>query len=1508
MPTTRIMTTVLPHSVDPNAKFHLSLFFSHRLDGNGQLSGYEPMINWVKTLKNALANAPIRLHTDASANAIPCTPLLQATSETAWLTTFPATTEIRNYPKPQVTNNDWITFPAHLMPEHALTVHYTSALSSPVSRPSVIGSCLADRVGRALNGVDGASRLIEDLTGYRTAKERWLTNLDSSRKVAADQALNPLKPQPEDPSTHPGFAPNAAAVERPKSPIELLLERDGVDGEITRYLDSLLRPGAPTVTDPMLAILRDTHSTRGYYLREEERPTNPDLDAIAERTARPAPDFHERAATACNVPALARTLGFVVDVKVINQADLALLKQAHEVWCDVTIDSDDTEMYLSPITLCDGERFLADPADKTRWAAGRMRIGKDDRYRVMDLDPDAAGLALEQHLRSTIRAMAIAVNGDRGSYAPAALRATGFAVAEIDRSDRLKPQIKDSESKLEPVVVTPGTTQHRESFHFENLLRGTRVEVWDDVTRNWHSLHERTVAASFKNGASETSVMPSISDPGMLQNPPLSRTPGDASHPYYVHEVLAGWDGWSLSVPRPGKLVIHNATGPDKGAERITDEAEEVDGLRVRSDIVPRSLPALRYGRKYAFRIAGVDLAGNFVPMDSTAPQDVLPSLVAAATKHLDDLSAAAAAREKAGLLESLRAGGELAPAEPTGDTTRADAERATTSVIKHASSLTMHPEWNVDPRLLAQLSADAEDPQTVTAPKSFLRWDPIPAPTLVPRVAYTAGESLQRMVIRTGLTGQPGLCQRHIVPPKGSELEAEQDGRLDELMRTGNHVRAYAIALKERGNLFHTRIQDLNNPNGSIPQPGVALLSMPGATGGKTLDEIQNPLVPPAEGQYIVHNVDQMMSPYLPDPMAHGIALVFYEAGADHQFSNPRVLQSVFVPYTGTWPEVQPLRLVLHEAPRLDAQQEGNVINIGLPPGEQVAVKFSTTLDAEHLEKMGLWVHHPVHDQNVPEADRKVLADAARNGWLWWLTPDEDLRLVHATARPAVPPKISRLTAKYRNPGVVPASLDGVLNVHGASTDKVALRAQWTEPIDDPNADAPTERTTAEVVADYRIEESERFSLLTIDPPEVLDPPEPHPANQVGSRKVIEPIRPALHTLPDTKARHVKYRLHGSSRYREFFAPTELPPIDDAASAGNEVEVNIPSSAAPAPPVVHDVIPMFLWEATTEPEHPFAVRRVRRSGVRIWLDRPWYSSGGGEMLAVITTGDPNLPGIRPETVSVWARDPILVGPAMRYSYEVPVLPAWQQRAVQLKLAPESLPARPVLHVTKEGPADPANPDNRDKVVDAYAYVPEFDTARKRWFVDVVLDSTSAVWPFLRLALARYQPNSIPDAEFSAVVTTDFVQLPPERIGTLSRSDAEDVRISLTGVTAVTQAPDVQLPAQPPDRADLLALLPKSRRVVATLQVRNAVSGSDIDWVTVTDAQCELAGVDATTFKATWTAALPLKPPDPLITPATDDDLRVQIEEYEILSADPAPSATGVSATQRLVYADHFYL
>ena len=158
------------------------------------------------------------------------------------------------------------------------------------------------------------------------------------------------------------------------------------------------------------------------------------------------------------------------------------------------------------------------------------------------------------------------------------------------------------------------------------------------------------------------------------------------------------------------------------------------------------------------------------------------------------------------------------------------------------------------------------------------------------------------------------------------------------------------------------------------------------------------------------------------------------------------------------------------------------------------------------------------------------------------------------------------------------------------------------------------------------------------------------------------------------------------------------------------------------------------------------------------------------------------------------------------------------------------------------------------------------------------------------------------------MVATDFVQLPPERVGTLSRPDSDHVRISVTGVSVVTPAPGIELPAQSPDHDTLMDLLPKSHHVVATLQARSALSDSDLEWSDGTVVDCVLAGVDAATFMATWTAELPLTAAHQLVTPGTSNDLRVQIEEYEVLSADQRPGEPALTVSERLVYADHFYL
>ncbi|WP_157554890.1 hypothetical protein [Nocardia crassostreae] len=770
-------------------------------------------------------------------------------------------------------------------------------------------------------------------------------------------------------------------------------------------------------------------------------------------------------------------------------------------------------------------------------------------------------------------------------------------------------------------------------------------------------------------------------------------------------------------------------------------------------------------------------------------------------------------------------------------------------------------------------------------------------------------------MVIRDNVDGSV-TSQRHLVPPKSTQLDAELDGRFDALMSSADlddRRRGYAIALKERGSLFDIRIQHLDDPAGTVAQPGVSLHASPGADPAAfvTLEQLQaDPELQPAEGQYVVHDVDDLVVPYLPDSMADGIALVFYRAGAGHHLRTAQILQSVVIPFAGHWPGVEPLRLVVHGAPALRAKQHGNIIDVGIPPGEQIAVAVSTTLDKEHLDRLGLWRFHAVHDPNVAESDRRLLEQAALDGWLWWLTPSIDLRLVHATVRPAIPPAITALTSPGRQQGVVTAELVGTLDIHGDSTERAELRATWSDILDDDSTDEAEPVPHREIVATFAVGQDEKESLVTTrgTPP-------------AGARPPGVPVRPIVHALPDTKYRKVDYRLHGTSRYREFFDAADLPAPDDEASAGNTWQVTHLNSAPPLPPSARDVIPLFLWEEDSEPEHPFARRGTRRSGVRIWLDRPWFSSGDGELLAVVVgaVDFPVPPGANPadptdtpttEAISLWGRDPAFITQVLRNATDLQVVPAWQQRALQLTLDPKQRPGRPVSYVQFESKRG------------AYLYKPEYHRGRKRWFVDVVFDAADTAWPFVRLTLARYQPNSVAGCFISPTVSTDFVQLLPERIATLSRPEAGQVRVTVSGATAFTNLPGIfDAPNPPPQPVDPVAFvtwaLPTSRRMIATLQAKDPGSDSDLAWTMLEQAHCTIEGVRAvvdpgnsriTELAASWSGVLQLDPAHPLQTPGTTPELRVLVEEFEILPTDPEPGAQGKATISRLVYADHLYL
>jgi hypothetical protein len=104
-----------------------------------------------------------------------------------------------------------------------------------------------------------------------------------------------------------------------------------------------------------------------------------------------------------------------------------------------------------------------------------------------------------------------------------------------------------------------------------------------------------------------------------------------------------------------------------------------------------------------------------------------------------------------------------------------------------------------------------------------------------------------------------------------------------------------------------------------------------------------------------------------------------------------------------------------------------------------------------------------------------------------------------------------------------------------------------------------------------------------------------------------------------------------------------------------------------------------------------------------------------------------------------------------------------------------------------------------------------------RWFVDIAMPLVASLtfWPFVQLALARYQPNSLPGLELSPIVRTEMIQLMPSRTLTVRRTGDfvfDDIFVSLDG------------PA-PPDGA----LAPSVKVFLERLQVPSDVLPDGVD-------------------------------------------------------------------------------
>ncbi len=466
---------------------------------------------------------------------------------------------------------------------------------------------------------------------------------------------------------------------------------------------------------------------------------------------------------------------------------------------------------------------------------------------------------------------------------------------------------------------------------------------------------------------------------------------------------------------------------------------------------------------------------------------------------------------------------------------------------------------------------------------------------------------------------------------------------------------------------------------------------------------------------------------------------------------------------------------------------------------------------------------------QDAMPSDSKAAAEAGRHPLI---TPTETVTLVHAIRRPLSDPSVTaQLSAADRDEGHTVASLNpapALLGIDANSTAQLDITAAWAEVSD--NLSSPLEGVPVQSVKINR-----------------------------GDTTFADPLR---HEFGDTRHRDVTYTLTSVSRFRQYFTDDEPP--EQFLLHRPVATVNVLSSATPPPPVVVATVPATVWSESTQGS---TIHRNRAGGwLRVELARPWYQTGAGERLAVILW-DRNDSDVQPSAellpfITQAGRDPI-----------------WS--TVDL----ERWPTEPTFAGTV-GPAASVQLTEVAHSVLAVVYEPWFHG--DRWYADVALPGLAAASysPFVQLALARYQPDSIAGHALSPVVASEMVQLLPDRALTVTRT-GNTVSVALTGLG----------PAGPsPNRVDvLLEQCPLALGSGAeALELTSLTESSSLPaWTAVPGA------VRQTTLGA-GAVQLPI--------PAGSGATRVRVREVELIGADagvPAPQTTSAGELgERVVFTD----
>jgi hypothetical protein len=995
------------------------------------------------------------------------------------------------------------------------------------------------------------------------------------------------------------------------------------------------------------------------------------------------------------------------------------------------------------------------------------------------------------------------------------LRAAGISLMADGRGLQLLQSVLNNQTFNDSI-----SSKNSPPYNAQDLVRGYRIDIWSSRTNRWHSLHSRT--ATYRFGASSQITL-KADDEGFTQLAAAqaaddpTRKPDQFSTDHgipqpsqnvYVHERVARWNGWSLSVARPVK-PLNRSADPARALDSDPTLDAPMTPFKMSSSfaVAPGSLPELRFGANYRLRARAVDLAGNSAPVSSSVSN----------------------------------------------------------AFVAPANGIQM----------------------------KYLRFEPVAQPLLVLRQTPAAGATLARMVIRSynGNVSQDSAVtaetdQRHVAPPSVAQRLVEEHGLLD------SHGKLNAAP-----STFQFLVQ---RDNYKIP----------------TTDK-----VPMESGATLTVG-------YFPDPLARGAAFrnlpntpsdtsgrigkggLSYATLPDF---DARAGSVTYIDFgTQQWPDAAAFRMVVAEGvtqPKWDAN--ARVLTVYLPKASMIPVPLSCYLNPPDLDIMGVWgwlreifealelsslqtggdSEFTATSDNVAQVTRLVL-----EGGHSMITPALTLTLVHAVQQPLGEPTFVQLPVVHDLTAPILASalrndftpitawrsvesheavLLGALQINGASSSKVELDARWLEVTDDPSLPAPTQSVASQVVETFELQtltagtifsDATETRMIGVYIPQVdvlwfAGPQDTlsgvdNPSNTV-------PAAP-IHRFNDTRHRWIEYTAVASSRFEEYF-----PPGLDFTRSGPMLVVDVPSSARPLPPDIAYVVPTFGWERQETSNVKSAVRHC--SGLRVYLNRGWYSSGQDELLGVVLWSPTAEATLYPPTYQTrelykglftqWGCDPI-----------------WDNGELDLNPVP-TLGNFPNAVATATGLTVPESTLKFDVAGHAVSY----DPVRGLWYCDIEVGEFIIYAPFIRLALARYQTHSIAGVELSPVALADFAQLTPDRSAVLSINPANPkvARLFVGGLAPVG---------------------PLSSVLQISVEMRALNVSSDLDWkpaptsaVTVTEDAAEPVEPNA----VLWSGNIVFAKTPPR------GQFRVKIQEYETYSADAVSGKIGDPPiqSQRLIYA-----